>query len=245
MQPPFVRVAAIRLNITNLVERRYPFLNLDVDGKDLKVRWRQAGEDFFLVDPHAELIPGVGVSGSFQAKGGLGVFHFSATVASDEEYDHRKFDFIRLDVDIDSINRDQRREFSRAYFSPPIKAVMRLLGARKRKNETPIDIVNLSAAGAGILTRTPLDKGTEITLDFSISAPEEGLDGIIITAECVRKTEIDHPVYRYYAGVAFRFAGRRRPNEITRFQETQRLITRAVDQKNILNQQKKDRYKRQ
>jgi hypothetical protein len=233
-----LRVAAIKLNIANIVERRYPFLNLVVGGKDLKVRWRQANEDFFLVDPHNELVPGVDISGSFQAKGGLGVFRFNGTVAGDENYEHRKFDFLRLDVNAGSVEQDQRREFSRAYFSPSLRAAMRLIGGRKKRSDFSVDIVNLSAAGAGILTRAPLDVGVEIILDFAIPLPDVS-ENINITAECVRNTEVDHPVYSYYAGVAFRFAGRCRPNEVARFQETQRFITRAVDKQNIEDAQKK------
>jgi len=238
-----VRVAAIKLNIANIVERRYPFLNLIVGGKDLKVRWRQANEDFFLVDPHNELVPGVDISGNFQAKGGLGMFRFDGVIASDENYVHRKFDFLRLDVDIGSVEQDQRREFSRAYFSPSLRAAMRLIGGRKKRSDFSVDIVNLSAAGAGVLTRAPLGVGVEIILDFTVPLPD-GSEDINITAECVRNTEIDHPVYGFYAGVAFRFAGRRRPNKVARFQETQRLITRAVDKQNIEDAQKKDEHRR-
>ena len=83
----------------------------------------------------------------------------------------------------------------------------------------------------------------KLDLEFELPLQDETHD-LSITAESVRYTEIDHPRYRYYLGLAFRFAGKRLPNEIKRFEETQRIVTRAVDMQNITNAQEKDKNKK-
>ncbi|MHC4664125.1 MAG: PilZ domain-containing protein [Planctomycetota bacterium] len=171
------------------------------------------------------------------------MFNFSGIVALDEEYEHGKFDLTRIDVRMDSLTQDQRREFSRAYFRPPLAASLGYVGVKKKK-AVAVDIVNLSAAGAGVLAGEPIEHGAEIRLEFLLNLPE-GEQNISITGECIRRTDIDHPRYRYYIGIGFKFAGRRLPNELKRYEETQRIIIRAVDQQNILNAQRKERFRKQ